>query len=135
MKRQFRITINDKSYEVIAEVLDEEGSPVDIPPASSGPRRSRSVSASTSAASSEQQKSSTPQAPGESGGVPSPLAGKVVSIETPAGTAVKAGDTIITLEAMKMNTVVSSPVDGTVEKVHVRPGDSVEEGQTLMTIS
>jgi biotin carboxyl carrier protein len=63
------------------------------------------------------------------------LAGKVVSIDIKEGTEVKAGDQIITLEAMKMNTVVSSPVDGTVMAIKVAPGDSVEEGQPLLTIS
>ncbi|MCD8482497.1 MAG: acetyl-CoA carboxylase biotin carboxyl carrier protein subunit [Verrucomicrobia bacterium] len=68
------------------------------------------------------------------GDVTSPLAGKVVSIDAPVGTAVKAGDKVITLEAMKMNTVVSASSDGTVKAILVNPGDSVEEGQPLLTI-
>ena len=60
-------------------------------------------------------------------------------LETALGAAlrragVKAGAPVLTLEAMKMNTVVSAPTDGTVSVVHVNPGDVVEEGQPLLTI-
>jgi biotin carboxyl carrier protein len=58
----------------------------------------------------------------------------VVSIDVPIGAEVTAGQQVITLEAMKMNTVVSAPAGGTVKAVHVAAGDSVEEGQALLTI-
>ncbi|MDO5451345.1 MAG: acetyl-CoA carboxylase biotin carboxyl carrier protein subunit, partial [Akkermansia sp.] len=62
--------------------------------------------------------------------VPSPLSGKVVSLDVPAGTAVKNGDKIMTLEAMKMNTDIYAEADGTVTFA-VAPGDTVAEGQPL----
>lgn len=50
------------------------------------------------------------------------------------GASVQAGDQVMTLEAMKMNTIVSAPAGGTVKAISVAAGDSVEEGQPLLTI-
>ena len=63
--------------------------------------------------------------------IPSPLAGKVVSLDVKPGTAVKEGDQVLTLEAMKMNTVIYAPKAGTVNSFCVAPGDTVAEGQPL----
>jgi biotin carboxyl carrier protein len=130
MKKQFRITLNDKTYEVVAEILGEEGDA----PAAPAPAAVRSARvASAAAVTPAPAPAAAPTAAGE-GGVPSPLAGKVVSIDVPVGAEVTAGQQVITLEAMKMNTVVSAPAGGTVKAVHVAAGDSVEEGQALLTI-
>ncbi|MFO7725684.1 MAG: biotin/lipoyl-containing protein [Oceanipulchritudo sp.] len=130
MKKQFRITLNGKSYDVVAEIIGEEpASP--SPSSGSGQRRStRSAGAGTVAAPSEKKAPAT----SPEGDIPSPLAGKVVSIDVSPGDSVEAGQTIITLEAMKMNTIVSSPASGTVKKIHVSAGDAVEEGQPLLSI-
>lgn len=132
MKRQFRISLNGKTFEVEAEMIGEELPPPPAPSQGGGRRGARSGGASVPA-----PQPSAPQAAPVSadGALPSPLAGKVVSIDAPAGTQVEAGQTVITLEAMKMNTVVAAPQAGTVEKVHVNPGDAVEEGQPLLTIA
>lgn len=128
MKKQFRITLNGKTYEVIAEVIGDEG----VPPAApaTGARPARSAGAAAVAAAPAPR----PAAAAGGGAVPSPLAGKVVSIDVPVGAQVQAGQKVITLEAMKMNTVVSAPAAGTVKSVNVSAGDSVEEGQALMII-
>ena len=68
------------------------------------------------------------------GAVPSPLAGKVVSIDVKVGQAVVEGAQLLTLEAMKMNTFVYAPKAGTVSAVHVNAGDAVEEGAALVTL-
>jgi biotin carboxyl carrier protein len=69
------------------------------------------------------------------GAVPSPLAGKVVSVDVKIGQVVAEGVQLLTLEAMKMNTFVYAPKGGTVAAVHVNPGDAVEEGAALLTLS
>ena len=63
--------------------------------------------------------------------IQSPLAGKVVSLDVKPGTAVKEGDQVLTLEAMKMNTVIYAPAAGTVTSFCVAPGDTVAENQPL----
>ena len=130
MKKQFRITLNGKSYDVVAEVIGEE--PEAQAQTRPGNRPARSAAASAPAPSVKQPSAS---ATAEEGAVPSPLAGKVVSIDVTEGAAVKAGDQVVTLEAMKMNTVVSAPTDGAVGKILVSAGDSVEEGQPLLELS
>jgi biotin carboxyl carrier protein len=128
MKKQFRITLNGKTYDVVAEIVgDEEPRPSGR---SSGVRSARSSMAGAAPAAPPPV-----AAQGEPGAVPSPLAGKVVSIDVAEGDQVEAGQQVITLEAMKMNTVVSAPAGGTVQAIKVAAGDPVEEGQSLMIIA
>ncbi|MGC9451908.1 MAG: biotin/lipoyl-containing protein [Oceanipulchritudo sp.] len=129
MKKQFRITLNGKSYEVVAEIIgEEEAAPT--APAGAGARSARSASAAPVAPESAPKAAAS----GEAGDVPSPLAGKVVSVDVAIGAQIQAGQKVMTLEAMKMNTVVSSPAAGTVKAIHVSAGDSVEEGQPLLSL-
>ncbi|MFV0358788.1 DUF2118 domain-containing protein, partial [Tropicimonas sp.] len=76
-----------------------------------------------------------PAAAAGAGAVPSPLAGTVVSVDVSVGQKVAAGDTLLVLEAMKMNTSISAPQEGTVAAVNVTPGATVTEGQVLVTLS
>ena len=61
--------------------------------------------------------------------------GKVWKITSKEGDAVKAGDTILILEAMKMEIPVVAPEDGTVASIDVAVGDPVEAGATLATLN
>ena len=56
-------------------------------------------------------------------------------MDASAGQALKAGDTIITLEAMKMEIPVVAPQDGTLASIEVAAGDAVESGQVLATMN
>lgn len=62
------------------------------------------------------------------------IPGVVATIQAAAGTAVKKGDTVITLEAMKMLNRIPSPMDGTVKAVRVSKGQKVSKGQVLVEI-
>ena len=62
-------------------------------------------------------------------------AGKVFKIEANVGQAVKKGDVIMILEAMKMENEVVAPQDGTVASINVAAGDSVEAGAVLATLN
>ncbi len=62
-------------------------------------------------------------------------AGKVFKIEANVGTYVKKGDTVIILEAMKMEIPMVAPQDGTVASVDVAVGDSVDAGTVLATLN
>ena len=61
--------------------------------------------------------------------------GKVFKVEASAGQAVKAGDPIVILEAMKMEIPVVAPEDGTVAGINVSVGDAVESGDVLATMN
>ncbi|MCC5834229.1 MAG: acetyl-CoA carboxylase biotin carboxyl carrier protein subunit [Opitutales bacterium] len=130
MKKQLRITVNGKTFEVVAEVLDQGGSTATPAPASRASSRS-----SAPAAAAAPVASAAPAPSGGDGELLSPLAGKVVSIDKAVGSEVAEGDTVMTLEAMKMNTSVQADRAGKIEKVLVAAGDSVEEGQALLIIS
>ena len=62
-------------------------------------------------------------------------AGKVFKVEASVGQALKKGDTVIILEAMKMEIPVVAPADGTVASIDVAVGDAVEAGKTLATLN
>lgn len=66
--------------------------------------------------------------------VNAPLPGVVTKVLVAAGQAVKKGDTVVVLEAMKMENNITAECDGTVTGICVAAGDSVLEGTTLLTI-
>ncbi len=129
MKR-LKVTVEGKTYEVEVEFLDE-GAP------SSAPRRASSSGGSRVFApvAAAKPKAAAPVAAGSGGAVPSPLAAVVVSIDVNVGDAIVEGQKLITLEAMKMNTIVAAPAAGTVKAVLVAAGDGVEEGQALIEVA
>jgi biotin carboxyl carrier protein len=61
--------------------------------------------------------------------------GKVFKVEASVGQAVKSGDTIVILEAMKMEIPVVAPQDGTIASIDVSVGDAVENGDSLATMN
>ena len=61
--------------------------------------------------------------------------GKVFKVEASAGQAVKAGDAIIILEAMKMEIPVVAPQDGTIASIDVSVGDAIESGDILASMN
>jgi oxaloacetate decarboxylase alpha subunit len=67
--------------------------------------------------------------------VPAPLAGTVFKVNVAVGQAVRSGDVIMILEAMKMETEVRSPADGTVQTVSVNEGDMVQVGDNLLILA
>lgn len=129
MKKHLRISFNGKTYDVVAEVLED----ADVARTAAVPVLSGGASAAVAPGLAPSPAVSSAAAASK-GGVPSPIAGKVVSIDAKVGSRVDPGQPVITLEAMKMNTVISAPSGGTITAVHVAVGDSVEEGRLLVTI-
>ena len=64
-----------------------------------------------------------------------PLPGTILDVFVNVGDQVKSGQTVVLLEAMKMENNIEADTDGTVTSVNVRKGDSVLEGDTLIVIS
>ncbi|MEO8075302.1 MAG: biotin/lipoyl-containing protein [Acidobacteriota bacterium] len=68
------------------------------------------------------------------GSLSAPMPASVVRVDAQVGTAVRRGDTLVILEAMKMELPVRAPADGTVTAVHCKPGDLVQPGVPLIEI-
>ncbi|WP_421848899.1 sodium-extruding oxaloacetate decarboxylase subunit alpha [Marinomonas sp.] len=66
--------------------------------------------------------------------VPSPLSGNIFKVLVSPGQQVEEGDTVMILEAMKMETEISAPKSGVVGSINVKEGDSVQVGQSLLTL-
>lgn len=133
MKR-LQVTVEGKTYEVEVEILDEGGAPAAPARRASsggGTRIAAPVAAPKKAAAAPAPAPST----GSGGAVASPLAAVVVSVDVAIGDAVEEGQKLITLEAMKMNTIVAAPAEGTVKAILAKAGDGVEEGQALIEVA
>jgi|GEM_PF-217782 glutaconyl-CoA/methylmalonyl-CoA decarboxylase subunit gamma len=140
---KLKITVHGVAYEVEVEVLDpgegfsrrstlphakaqrpasgplaqENGAP---PAAPAGRRNDTNGNANGNAAG------------GDANGVQSPIAGTIVEVHCKVGQSVAAGDELMIIEAMKMNTSITAPSAGTVKAVGVAAGDSVREGESLV---
>ena len=134
---KLRITVEGRTYDVDVEVLDQGPSPAPStvgragPPQTPPPERAASHGPPPRPARGPAQ----PSADAGSGEVRSPIAGSVVSVGVKVGDDVQVNDTLLVLEAMKMESNVVSPINGAVTEVLVRTGDTVQAGQVLARIS
>lgn len=115
--KSYTITVNGTAYDVVVE---EKEAGASAPAAVSAPKAGAQVSA-----------------PGTGGAVKvtASVPGKVFKVEVKAGQAVKAGDTVVILESMKMEIPVVAPQDGTIAGIDVAVGDSVENGDILASMN
>jgi biotin carboxyl carrier protein len=125
---KLKINIDGKQYEADIEVIEEErAEPVGAPPA----RASRARSGAKAPVTAPQD-SASPGAGSGANVCKSSIVGIVVKIVVAEGQSVKQGETMLVLEAMKMESNVVAPVTGVVKSVLVAAGDSVKKGQTLV---
>ena len=113
--KNYTLTVNGTAYDVVVEERDGGAAPA----AASAPVKD------------------TPKSQAQAGAVKvtASVPGKVFKLEAKVGQAVKAGDTIVILESMKMEIPVVAPQDGTVASVEVSVGDAVENGDTLASMN
>ncbi|MFG6384629.1 MAG: acetyl-CoA carboxylase biotin carboxyl carrier protein subunit [Lachnospiraceae bacterium] len=125
--KSYTITVNGNVYDVTVE---ENG-------AGAAPAATRRAAAPVPAAPAAPAPAAPAPAAGGAGNVKieAGAAGKVFSIDSKPGDAVKRGDTILVLEVMKMETPVVAPEDGTVATIDVTVGQSVESGALLATLN
>jgi len=131
--KKLRVTVDGKVFEVLVESLDEPAAPSAAPAPVASPVAATPAPAPVAAAPAPS--AAVPSGPAGPGDVQSPLAGRVVSLDVQVGQEVKADQPLLTLEAMKMNTVISAPKAGKVSEIFVNAGDAVEEGKVLIRIS
>lgn len=128
--KHLRITVEGKAYQVTVERLDGLESAPAAQPAAQPAAAVRAAPATPLAA----QPKAAAKSASAVGDVNSPLAGIVKSIDAAVGAVVKVGDSVVTLEAMKMFTSINAPTDGTITAIHVATGDAVDEDQPLFTL-
>ena len=110
--KNYTITVNGNVYEVTVE----EG----FTGAASAPKAAPAPAAAPAAGATT---------------VEAPMPGKILNIKVSAGQAVKFGETVIVMEAMKMETEIVAPADGTVAQILVKAGDAVDTGAALVTLN
>ena len=125
--KSYTITVNGTAYEVTVEENGNAAAPVAAAPKAAAP--------APKAAPAAAPKAAAPAAGAGAVKVTASVPGKVVKIEASVGQAVKAGDSIVIVEAMKMEIPVVAPQDGTVASIEVAAGDAVENGSTLATLN
>lgn len=118
--KNYRITVNGVAYDVAVEEMGEEA-------------------ATSAPASAVAPKPAAPKAAPAAAGagavkINSPMPGNILSVKASAGQAVKKGDVLMILEAMKMENEICAPQDGTIASVQIAAGDSVESGDVLATM-
>lgn len=130
--KKFNITVNGVSYEVDVEELKAGAAPAAPAPAAAP----AAAAAPKAAAPAPKKEAAAPAAAAPAGGetVESPMPGNVWKVLVKEGQAVKDGETLIILEAMKMENEIPAPCDGTVASVHVKEGDAVNGGDILVSI-
>ncbi len=131
---KYEVMLKGKKYEV--EVEETEAtvvSVVDAPAQVSTP-----VAAPTPAAAPAPEATPAPAAPAQVSGdgekVLAPMPGTILGVKVNVGDAVKAGDVVIVLEAMKMENDIVAPCDGTVKQVLVQKTSTVNTDDVLVVI-
>jgi len=128
--KKFQISVNGKSYEVEVEEIGGSFTPASraaaapaAPPAAA-PKAAPAAAAPKAAA-----------APAGAGTITAPMPGKIIAIKVTSGQAVKEGDLVLTLEAMKMENEIFAGASGTVKEIRVSEGAAVNPGDVLVVIA
>ena len=114
--KKYRVNVNGSLYEVEIEEMDA--------PASAG-----------TAPAAPQAPAAPKAAPAGGQQVKAPMPGTILDVRVQAGQAVKKGQVLVILEAMKMENEIQAPCDGSVTSVIVKKGDSVETQALICTIA
>ena len=124
--KAYKVTVNGNVYEIVLEVIDKADIKTPAAPVAA-PAPAAPAPAAPAA----------PVAPASAGAttITAPMPGTILKVNVANGQAVKKGDVLMILEAMKMENEIMAPADGTVSSVNVNAGASVEAGATLCTLA
>jgi methylmalonyl-CoA carboxyltransferase small subunit len=125
---KLKITVDNKTYEVDVEASEPEPEP--LPPA--GYIMQPTVAHLPAAPPAAKAPAAGDAKVNEDKVCRSPINGIVVKIAAQAGQQIQPGDTLLVLEAMKMETNITAPVAGKISKVNAKVGDGVQSGQVLV---
>ena len=128
--KKYRVNVKGTVYVLAIEVMDGSA-PVAAPPA---PVAAPAAPAAPVAAPAPAPAPAPAAGPASGEKVTAPMPGTILSVNVSNGAAVKKGDVLFILEAMKMENEIMAPCDGTVGGVNVTKGTSVESGMLLCVI-
>ena len=144
--KKFSFTINGNPYDCEIRNVEDNVAEVEVNGVSYSvefdrvlettktPKLVRSEAIPSTDITRAEQKTSSPAGPKGSGFIKSPLPGTIIDIHVSAGDTVKAGDKLLTLEAMKMENIINSDKGGTIIKINYKKGDAVMEGDILIEV-
>ena len=115
--KNYTITVNGNVYNVTVEEGTTAGAAPTVSAAKAAPAAPKAA------------------APAGATTVEAPMPGKILNIKVSEGQAVKFGEVVVIMEAMKMETEIVAPADGTVSKILVKAGDSVDTGAALVALN
>ena len=125
MKRRFIVRVGDKTYPVEVEEVQEQRTEESA---------ARPVVIESQAAPAETMPHPQVRVEAATGVLRAPLPGKVLSIRCGVGDNVKAGDTVLVLESMKMENAIMAPKSGRVKEIPVAEGANVALDDVLLVI-
>lgn len=134
--KNLRVTVNGTPYEVQVEEINGA-----VPAPTAAPAGQAAAPAPQAAPTPAPQAAPTPvpqaavsEVPADAELISAPMPGTIVSVNVKAGQSVKKGDTLLVLEAMKMENEIMSPHDAVVAATHVNKGDTVDSGTPLVSL-
>ena len=143
--KEYKFKINGNQYEVAINAIEGNiadvtvnGTPykVEMENAPAAAPVAAPVAAPAAAAAAPAPAAAPAAAPAGPGtNINSPLPGVIIEVSVKEGQAVKSGQKVAVLEAMKMENDIVAEKDGTVTAIHVHKGDSVLEGAKIVTIA
>ena len=124
---KYVVTLNGKNYEV--EVTECDAVLLNVSDAVAAPAPVAAPAAAPVAAPA-----AAPAVAGDGTKVPSPMPGTILSVSVSVGQAVKTGDVLMVLEAMKMENDIGAPCDGTIKQLLVSKGSTVNTDDVLAVL-
>ena len=126
--KKFNITVNGQAYEVEVEEMGGSAAPVAAAP------KAAPVAAAPKEAPAPAPKAAAAPVPAGAATVSAPMPGKILSVAVKPGDAVKRGQVLLILEAMKMQNEIMAPSDAKVADVRVAAGQSVNTGDAMVIL-
>ncbi len=133
--KQFNITVNGKTYQVeVEEIGGAVSAPAPRPAASQAPTAAPTPAPAVQRPAPAAPVAAPQEIPAGGSTVNSPMPGTILDIKVAVGKAVKTGDVLMILEAMKMENEIMAPHDGTVASINAVKGASVNAGDVLVVL-